>query len=118
MASFVILALCALLAFQCGAGDSLSREDMAKLDPGLQQLVTERSPTDAGYDITVRGDGVKEYGVIIRSDRPEDLRDAGIRVGSVFGDVITARVSVEELRRIVTLPSVRAIEQGSTIKIH
>jgi hypothetical protein len=110
--------LCAFHAFECGQGPSLSHEEMAKLDPGLQQLFTQPPPADAGYDVSVRTDGVKEYGVIIRSRNPQDLRDAGIRMGSVFGDVITARVSVEELRRVVALPTVRAVEKGQRSEVH
>ena len=124
--------LCSFLAFHCGQGTSLTREEMAKLDPGLQQLFAQPlpvppgrgsstdsgQPADASYDISVRANGVKEYGVIIRSSSPQDLRDAGIQVGSVFGDVITARVSVDELRRIVSLSTVRAVEQGKRSEIH
>jgi hypothetical protein len=91
---------------------------MAKLDPALQQLFAQSPPADAGYDLSVRPNGVKEYGVIIRSNNPQDLREAGIQVGSVFEDVVTARVSVEELRRVVSLPTVRAVEQGHKSEIH
>ncbi|RPH37848.1 hypothetical protein EHM92_01620 [bacterium] len=91
---------------------------MAKLDPGLQQLFASSPPADASYDVSVRADGVKEYGVIIRSSSPQDLRDAGVQVGSAFGDVITARVSVDELRRVVSLSTVRAVEQGNRSEIH
>ena len=110
--------LCSFLVFQCGRGTSLTREEMAKLDPGLQQLLAQSPPSDASYDVSVRANGVKEYGVIIRSSSQQDLRDAGIQVGSVFGDVITARVSVEELCRIASLPTVRAVEQGKRSEIH
>jgi hypothetical protein len=113
-----VLVLCGLLALQCGHGKSLSREEMAKLDPGLQQLFAAQPPADAPYDVTVRSNGVKEYGVVIRSSSPQALRDAGIQVGSVFGDVVTARVSVDELRHVVSLPSVRAVEQGARSEIH
>ena len=110
--------LCSFLTFQCGPGTSLTREEMAKLDPGLQQLFAQSPPTDTSYDVSVRANGVKEYGVIVRSSSPQDLRDAGLQVGSVFGDVITARVSLEELRRIVSLPTVRAVERGTRSEIH
>lgn len=113
----LLLIVSAALAFQCGHGDSLSREEMGKLDPGLRQLFAQPPPEDASYDVSVRSDGRKEYGVIIRSDRPQDLRDAGIKLGSVFGDVITARVTVDELRRIVSLPGVRSVEQGNRNEI-
>lgn len=118
MNGIMIVVLCSMVALQCGGGRSLSQEEMAKLDPHLQRLLTETSPSDTDYDVSVRGDGVKEYGVIVRSDRPQELRDAGIKVGSVFGDVVTARVSLDELRQIVGLASVRAVEQGSRNQVH
>lgn len=112
-----IVLLCAFVAWQCGQGPRLSQEEMAKLDPGLRQLFAQSAPGDSSYDVSVRPGGVKEYGVIIRSDSPQDLRDAGINVGSVFGDIITARVSVEELRRVVSLPAVRSVQQANKIGI-
>jgi hypothetical protein len=115
---YLVPLVCAALALQCGHGNSLSQEEMAKLDPGLRQLYSPTPPGDASYDVSVRANGVKEYGVIIRSTSPQDLRDAGINPGSIFGDVITARVSLEELRRVVALPTVRAVEQGNRNEIH
>ncbi len=109
--------LCGLLAIQCGQGTSLSRDEMAKLDPGLRQLFGQPPPGDANYDVSLRPDGVKEYGVVIRSDNPQELRDMGIKVGSVVGDIITARVSVEEMHRIVALPAIRSVEQGNRSEI-
>jgi hypothetical protein len=123
--------LCTLLALECGQDSPLTREEMNKLDPGLRQLFVRPSPassgqdssaehaepSDAGYDVTVRADGTKEYGVIIHSSSPQDLRDAGIHVGSVFGEIVTARVSVQELRRILPLPTVRSVEQGNRTEI-
>ncbi len=115
---YLVSLLCAVIALQCGQANSLSREELAKLDPGLQQLFSQPPPSNSSYDASVRANGVKEYGVIIRSTSPQDLRDAGITLGSIFGEVITARVSVEELRRIVAIPTVRAVEQGPRNEIH
>jgi len=70
------------------------------------------------YDMTRRPDGTREYGIIIRTTSVDSLRAAGIRIQSVFGDVITARVSVDELRTIVRLPSVRAVQSGGKNTLH
>jgi hypothetical protein len=109
--------LCIFCALQCSQETSISREETDKLDPGLRRLFADMPPADASYDVSLRPNGVKEYGVIIHSSSPQDLRDAGITVGSVFGDIVTARVSVDELRRAVSLPTVRAVEQANRSEI-
>lgn len=117
MATRLCVLVCAFVLLHCGHGAPLSQDEMNKLDPGLRQLLTQPGPSDASYDVSVRADGVKEYGVIIRSSSAQDLRDAGIQVGSIVGDIITARVSVEELRRIVSMPGVRAVEQANRSEV-
>lgn len=102
-----------LMVLSC-APTTLTQEQMGKLDPELQRIVSGEDVSDQNLDISVLPDGRKQYGVIIRSLHSDEIRSAGITVGSVFGDVITARVTVEELRELVKLPSVRAV-QSSTI---
>ena len=84
-----------------------------KLDPALTRLLNAERVVEADYDSSVRPDGTKEFAVIIRSKNVEDIKSAGIKVGSVFSDVITARVSLAELRKIVQLGSVRFVLLGS-----
>ena len=110
--------LLALAVLSCGSSRDLSPSERAKLSPGLLALLTEEQAPDELYDVTLRPDGVKEYGVIIRSAVPEELRAQGIRIQSTFGDVLTARVTREELRSLLALPSVRSVEQGSTNQLH
>ena len=108
----VILAFC-LFAFSCSGSMPLSEAERSRLDPPLAKLLLDERVLDADYDVGLRPDGSKEYGVIIRSHNVEDLRSAGIRVGSVFGDVITARVTIPELRKMLRITSVRSIQAGS-----
>jgi hypothetical protein len=70
------------------------------------------------YDVTVRHDGTREYGIIVRTTSVDSLRAAGIRIQSVFGDVVTARVTVDELLDIARLPSVRAVQNGARSTLH
>ena len=109
---FQILAPC-LLLLSCSSSSNLSDLERSKLDPPLLILVESGTALESSFDSGVRSDGEKEYGVIIRSSNVEELKSAGIRIGSVFGDVITARVTVNELRKIVSLSSVRAVTAGS-----
>lgn len=80
-----------------------------KLDPALMKLLEGEAVNDSDYDVNVRSDGVKEYSVIIRSNNVDDLKSAGIRVGSTVSDIITARVTVQELRKALGIPSVRVV---------
>jgi len=68
---------------------------------------------DKQLDITHRVDGTKEYAVIVQSEHPEAIRALGITVSSVFGDVIVVHVTLEELKNIVSLPTVQAVRTGS-----
>lgn len=110
--------LLAFAVFSCGGPPTLTDQERAKLDPNLHALLTGGSVSTDRYDMTVRSDGTREYGIIIRTTSVDSLRAAGIRIQSVFGDVITARVSVDELRTIVRLPSVRAVQSGGKNTLH
>jgi len=96
----------------CGSRE-LNSSERAKLTPGLLALLTEESAPDELFDVSERADGTKEYGIIIRSTNPDELRAQGIKVQSAIGDVITARVSKEQLRSLLSLPSVRSVNQGN-----
>jgi hypothetical protein len=102
----------------CGGPPTLTDQERAKLDPYLQSLVTEGTVSADRYEMTVRPDGTREYGIIVRTTSVDSLRAAGIQVQSVFGDVVTARVTVDELRVIARLPSVRAVQNGGKNMLH
>jgi len=106
-----------LVASCCGSHE-LSSSERAKLTPGLLALLTEESAPDELYDVSMRTDGTKEYGIIIRSATPEELRAHGVNVQSVIGDVVTARVSKAELRALLSLSSVRSVDQGNKNQLH
>jgi len=111
------LVLLFFVASCCGSRE-LNSFESAKLTPGLLALLTEESAPDELYDFSMRADGTKEYGIIIRSTTPDELRARGVRVQSAIGDVITVRVSKEELRALLALPSVRPVDQGSKNQLH
>jgi len=118
MSVYPSLMLLAFLMLSCGGPMALTEAERAKLDPGLQSLLAEGTGTESGYDVTVRSDGTREYGVIVRTTDAEQLRAAGIRVQSVFGDVVTVRVTVDELRNVARLPAVRAVQNSGKDTLH
>jgi hypothetical protein len=105
-------AIVTLLFCQCSLTHSLSQTEKAKLDPQLIRLLTGNQ-NDNQFTSSQRSDGTKEYAVIITSEHSEEIKSTGASVSSVFGDVIVARATIDELRKIVSLPAVRAIESGS-----
>ena len=114
----IALLFLAVLVISCGGTRDLTPADRAKLTPGLVALLTEESVPDELYDVSVRPDGTKEYGIIVRAATPDELRAQGIKVQSALGDVITVRVSKEQLRVLLSLPSVRSLDQGNTNQPH
>ena len=107
---FIVLSL---LLSACLTTRPLTEAERQKLDPQLIRLLNGDAATDSEYDTSIRSDGTKEYGVIIRSKNVEEVRQAGIQIGSAFNDVITARVTPAEIRKILALPSVRGVQSSS-----
>jgi hypothetical protein len=112
--------LSSVLTLHCSSTKPLSEAEKAKLDPPLLHLLTGKPIQENRLDILTRSDGTKEYAVIVQSEHPEAIRALGITVSSVFGDVIVVHVTLEELKNIVSLPTVRAVRTGSrrTIQQH
>ncbi len=109
----LILPILILLFFSCSGVYRLSDVERSKLDPAVQRLLTQERMVDTDYDTTVRPDGSKEYGLVVRANNTDEIKEAGIRVSSVFGDVVTVRVTLEELKKLVGLSSVRSVQNGS-----
>lgn len=88
----------------------LTDAQMNKLDPALQRLVEGEPRGMDRYSTSERDDGTTVYGVILRSDDPASLQDAGLPVNSVQGDIVTARLTIDQIRRAARLDAVRRIE--------
>jgi hypothetical protein len=97
---------------------NLTREEAAKLDPVLHKIFLSGESDESQLDVGRRKDGEKEYAVIIRTSDVEALRSSGITPGSVFDDVVTARVTKNELRKVLRLSAVRAVQNGSKNVLH
>jgi hypothetical protein len=102
----------------CSSTSDLSKEERAKVDPAIMRLLSGDGVDEKEYDVGTRSDGAKEYEVIIRANTTEDLRSAGIKTLSAFGNVLTARLTLPELRRILRLTSVWSVENGSKNQLH
>ena len=107
------IVLISILTLHCSSTKSLSEAEKAKLDLPLLHLLTGKPVEENRLDILTRSDGTKEYAVIVQSEHPEAIRALGITVSSVFGDVIVVHITLEELKNIVSLPTVQAVRTGS-----
>ena len=116
--SGTIIASLFLLLAGCSSTTELTEVERQKLDPQLTMLLRGDIDAESDLDAGIRKDGSKEYGVIIRSKSVEEIKQAGIQIGSAFSDVITARVTIPELRKILSLTSVRAVQSGSKNRTH
>lgn len=105
------LLLLALFFAGCTTTRDLTPGELTKLDARLQSLLAADTRTAPGdVDTSLRPDGEREYGVIIRGGTSEELRKAGIPVAGGIGDILTARVTVEELKTLARIGAVRSIE--------
>src|SRR5271169_3505560 len=105
--------LAVLLAGCAATGAQLTLLEEQKLDPALQRLVLGTPAGRAEYDIAPGPSGEDTFGVLVRTGSVEDLRNAGYAVTSAFGEVAVVRVTIRELRVLVTLPSVKNVTNGS-----
>jgi hypothetical protein len=97
----------------CSSGNNLTKQEKSKLDPSLQRLLKDEVIADKNYNVRVAENGSKMYGVIIRCSDATQLEQAGIPVNSVSGDIITAKLSIEQIRKVVTLPAVSSVENST-----
>ena len=97
---------------QCSQPQMLSETEKAKLDPPLIRLLTNGDNVGE-FDSSKRSDGSTTYTVVIIASQEDEVRATGATISSIFGSVIVAHATIEELRKILLLKYVRAIQTGS-----
>lgn len=108
--TFVLGCLPLLLA-ACQSSLELTEAEKAKFDARLQPLISGKAEiVESDYDITLSQDGKKLYAIVVRGSSADDIRKLGITVNSVLGEIITVRCTVEEMKKIAKLSSVKALE--------
>jgi hypothetical protein len=113
----IFMTVLILLSLQCSSPQSLSETEKAKLDSYLIHLFAGEPVDKNLVGETLRSDGSKEYAVIVQSEHSEEIKALGISMSSVFGDVIVVHATLDEMRKLISLPSVRSIHTGSRNKI-
>jgi len=113
-------ALLAVLFFMAGCGStaSLTQQEKVKLDPALQQVLEGEQSSERKMDVSLRKDGTKLYGVIISIKDNVKSNDLGIHCNTVQPGMVTAKLTVEEIRQVVKKDEVLRIDSGSKAYIN
>ena len=84
--------------------------DLTKIHPRFRSLVTEEDPTQPFQKINLSSDlpvpsisGNSRFGVLIKTDNIQELEEASIPYNSAYGDFVTAKITIDELKRLSTL---------------
>jgi minor extracellular serine protease Vpr len=83
----------------------LSVDEVAKLHPSLQAFVAQARLEPGGPDYL--------HDVIIRTNRPDEVRAHGVHLNSVYKGFVTARMYTAQLGRVANTSSVTGIDPGT-----
>ena len=98
-----------ILLWSTGWGIAVDKTDgkpwMAKIGPVLRELYERRTEIKPSA-----------VGVFIRTDDPEVLKQSGVGVRTVAGDIVTATVTLDQLPSITAMNAVTYITAGSVCR--
>ena len=99
----------------CASGRvTLKSYEKEKLDPALQNLVINKGDVDSSmYNRSTNKEGNTVFDVILRSNDPDAVRSAGIPIQSVVRDIITAQLTVKQIRKAASLDAVKSIQNAA-----
>jgi len=99
--------------FGCSSKEILTEAEKEKLDYQLQRLMTGEVVADNLFNVYTDESGNKRYGVVITASDPEALGRNGIPINSVSGQIITAKLTLDEIRKVLNIPGVKSIQNTS-----
>lgn len=103
------LALLSVIAM-CSSSSNLSAEQMAKLDAPLQRLVSGSGQLSHLLTEVQSPDGEARYAVILRVTDAAAVKSSGLPIASTAGTIMTARLTVSEIRRAAGMAAIVAVE--------
>ena len=95
--------------------DSLTSAQRSRLGPTLRRIIEEG---EQEAEASGKRDGASVYSVIIVGSDSDELRTAGIPLSSVQDSIMTARLTVEEIRTASALETVREIQAASEVQTY
>ena len=112
MMGWVVVFMCCAAAGCGGSQGALTDAEWAKLDPTLRGVFDDDAPRS---DVAIeQGDGTVVYPVVVRTDAPDALREAGLPLSTVLDRVVTARWTREQLRTALRLDEVVKVSSSRT----
>ncbi len=116
MRTLLATLVCASMLQSCTSSLKLTEEERQKLDPRLHFLFDEETRAiPVNIEATTQPDGTVLAGVIIHCSQPEDLRFLGDKVRTTVGQLVTAKLGKQDLKRVLQIASVKYVE-ASTIQ--
>lgn len=107
---WVVVFMCCVAAGCGGSQEALTDAERAKLDPALRGVFDDDAPRpDTAIE---QGDGTVIYPVVVRTNAPDALREAGLPLGTVLDRVVTARWTREQLRTALQMDEVLQVSTG------
>jgi hypothetical protein len=109
-----LIALASILVWiGCSQKPRLTDEERARIHPQIQRLLAGEQVPELEEFSAIRAEGSREFPLIVRMGNPDELASIGINPQSRFGELVTVRVTKEEIVKIARLPSVIMIEPSS-----
>lgn len=97
---------------------ALAADQKNRIGPTLQRLMRGDRRVERRVEPVGQRDGAPVYSVTIECDRPSALRAAGLPLTSVQGDVITARLTLDQIRVAATVEAVQIIRADTPVRPH
>lgn len=89
-----------------------------RIGPTLRRLMRGDRRVQRRVEPVGQRDGEPVYSVTIECDRPSALREAGLPLTSVQGDVITARLTLDQVRVAAAVAAVQIIRADTPVRPH
>lgn len=105
------------VADSTGIPASFTETQWQKLDHALR-LLYQKGPNNPFFTYQVHGreGGKKAYEVLLRTSDPEALSQSDLPLGRPSSRIVTARLTLEEIRRATQLKAVTSVSNPSEAK--
>ena len=81
------------------------------------RVTTKDGRTKYNYEVPEGAYG-NRLGVLIKTDSPTMLKAKGVFVRSVAGDIVTATATLQQVKKLGLLPSVRYVQASRRVELH
>lgn len=111
---FLFVSTVLLLFTACASQTTLRERELMRLDPVLRSVVVDGKHPGPLYEIRTLPDGTVLYGVVIRTNDLDRLRNSGIPLLSTGGGTATALLTLDEVKQAVRIRGVQSIHLATS----